>query len=119
MFAATHLPLSPGPPASRFADKIIHFVLYFMLVVLGARWFVPTGAMPPTLTTAPRRILAWAAVFTAYAAFDEWLQQFVGRTMSGGDLLADTAGIAAATIILIARRRSGPISAAGGETPGD
>ena len=79
-------------------------MLYFLLAWLGGRYLFVAGQTPST-----PRLIAYAGLFAGYAAFDEWLQQFVGRTMSLGDWLADVAGIILATFWLICRRRSTPI----------
>jgi VanZ family protein len=102
---------------SRFSDKIAHFLLYFLLVVLGARWCAPFGTVLTTGVRSTRNIVALAVAFTFYAGFDEWLQQFVGRSMSAGDFLADIVGIATAALILVAKHRFGPNTDTGGETP--
>ena len=61
------------------------------------------------------RLVAWVGVYAAYGAVDEWLQSHVGRTMSVGDWLADVAGVAIATGVLIYRRRPGSMAVARGE----
>ena len=102
LFIVTH---RPGPAGVGLpipgADKAIHFALYFALVLLGGRYLRATGRR---LTFS--RLVAWACVYAAYGAFDEWLQQFVGRSMSFYDWLADLVGIAGATAVLYFRRRA-------------
>ena len=105
LFVITHTPVVGGGRLSfDYADKIIHFTLYFLLAWLGGKYLFVAGQTPST-----PRLIAYAGLFAGYAAFDEWLQQFVGRTMSLGDWLADVAGIILATFWLICRRRSTPI----------
>jgi len=90
------------------ADKIIHFVLYSLLALLGTWCF--RGARGD-LTT--RFLIGWAVIYVIYGAADEWLQSYVQRTASVGDWLADVCGIAAATALaaLWQRRMSGPTAA--------
>jgi len=96
MFVATHLPKIPAPPVGiRNADKVVHFLLYFVLAMLGGRALIGAGRIKGFGT-----LLTWAGVCLIYAAMDEWLQQFVNRTPSVHDWLADAAGVMAATLIL-------------------
>ena len=110
LFVATHTPVPAGPPMGRFTDKAIHFVLYLILALLAGGWCLSAGRAASARAAPTRTLIAWAAVLTLYAAFDEWLQQFVGRSMSVGDFLADLAGVAIAAVFLLWRRRRRPIS---------
>lgn len=106
LFVATHRPLGAGaaliPPGG---DKLIHFVAYFVLVILGDRYMRSVGR-PRT----PARMITWAGIYAAYGGFDEWLQGFVSRTPSLWDWIADVAGIAAATLVLTWQGRSRVLS---------
>ena len=106
LFVVTHRPLGAGtgllPPG---ADKAIHFVLYFVLVILGG-WSMRSAGRRPSLGT----LIAWAGIYAAYAGFDEWLQQYVERTPSFWDWAADVAGVATATITLAWKGRSDALS---------
>lgn len=96
MFVATHLPKIPTPPVDIWNfDKVIHGMMYFVLTMLGGRALIGAGRVKGFGT-----LLTWAGVCLIYAAMDEWLQQFVNRTPSVYDWLADAAGIMAATLIL-------------------
>ncbi len=118
LFTATHTPVPPGLPVARFTDKVAHFFLYLLLTVLAARWYALAEGPAPVQSAPLRSLIAWASVFILYAAFDEWLQQFVGRSMSAGDFAADVVGVVAATAILVRRRLVRPISPApGGASP--
>lgn len=111
LFVSTHIPVpDTGPFTIGRFDKLIHFGLFSVLTWLAARYFDSTGR------SSVRTLLVWAMIFTAYAALDEWLQQFVGRSMTLGDWVADTLGVATATLGLcvLARRISEP--AAGEQT---
>ena len=102
LFVINHIPLRGlGRLGFHHADKIIHLVLYFLLVWLGGRYLFVAGRAPSKAT-----LLYCAGMYGVFAAFDEWLQQYTHRTMSLGDWLADAAGIVLATLWLIYRRRS-------------
>ena len=106
LFSATHLPLPPKETVRLpYGDKVLHFALYFVLAWLGGRRLASTLDPRPIAAR-----LAWAGVYVLFAAFDEWLQQFVGRHMSLHDWLADVSGVAAATLILIGRQKSRTLS---------
>jgi hypothetical protein len=101
LFIITHVPLvSGGHFRFRYADKTIHFVLYFFLTYLGGRYLSAIGRARSTMS-----LIGYAGMYAAYAAFDEWLQQYTGRTMSFTDWLADAGGIVLATVWLVRRRR--------------
>ncbi|RME36833.1 MAG: hypothetical protein D6788_10790 [Planctomycetota bacterium] len=102
LFLITHVPVpaQAGLPL-RGGDKVIHFVGYALLAYLGGR------ACGSENAKRRRRVLiAWAGVYLAYGALDEWLQSFVGRTASAGDWLADAAGVVLCTLWLVGRRSS-------------
>jgi len=105
LFLLMHRPLPEIPRMRPGSDKIAHFFLYFLLAFLGGRCLRSFGRA----LTIPG-LAFWAALYAAYAAADEWLQQFVGRDMSMGDWLADVAGIVVASLLLAATRRSPQIS---------
>ncbi len=106
LFAATHVPIpARGVIPVRHGDKIIHFALYFLLTRLGGRYLHATGRRVSVVL-----LITWGVIYAAYAGLDEWLQQFVGRTMNLSDWLFDAAGIAAATVTLAAGRRLGALS---------
>jgi len=98
----THLPVTRvRAERLRGADKVLHFGLYYGLVLVGGYY----------LRTANRRIAVrvlagWAVLYCMFAGLDEWTQRFVGRTPDWGDWLADTTGIIVATSLLIWKTRS-------------
>jgi hypothetical protein len=101
LFIITHLPLvSGGHFHFRYADKIVHFVLYFFLAYLGGRYLFAIGRARSTIS-----LIGYAGMYAAYGAFDEWSQQYTGRTMSFTDWLADAGGIVLATVWLVRQRR--------------
>jgi VanZ family protein len=86
LFFLSSRPFLPGPPGIPYADKILHFTVYF---ILGT-----------TLAWAGRRrtgrVAHWGLLLggAVYALSDEWHQSFVpGRDPSGWDLLADVVGL--------------------------
>jgi VanZ family protein len=91
----------PTPPPFPFADKVVHFGLYF---VLGA-------LLCAALHRTPLRrgiIVAGAiAIAALYGASDEWHQTFVfGRNASVADWVADALG-ACAGVALVWRLHRG------------
>jgi len=111
MFTATHIP-TRVPQGARFphADKVVHFGMFFLLAWIGGRRLhAATGLL------AGGALVGWAVVYAAYAFIDEWLQPFVGRSMTLGDWLADAGGIIAATVLLAVSRQKRTLS----EPPSD
>lgn len=100
LFVVMHIPTGgTNPVPVRHGDKLIHFVLYALLAWLGGR-LVIQGKRSGTR----RALLGWAVIYVVYAALDEGLQSFVGRTASVGDWLCDVGGVTAASAMLIIRR---------------
>jgi len=100
------------PHGVRFphADKVVHFGMFFLLAWFGGRRLrAATGLL------AGGALAAWAVVYAGYAFLDEWLQPFVGRSMTLGDWLADAGGILAATTLLAIGRQRRTLS----ELPSD
>lgn len=101
VLVVTHAPVTVSPAiVRRGEDKLIHFLLYFFLAMLGG-WRVLRRSVPGV----EGRLIGWAAVYMVFAALDEWTQRFVGRTPSVYDWLADACGVILATVFLMARRR--------------
>ncbi len=88
-----------SPIPVRHGDKLIHFALYALLAWLGGRSIVTDDR-----SGTRRALLHWAVIYAIYAALDEWLQSFVGRTASLGDWLCDVGGVAAVSAMLFFRR---------------
>jgi VanZ family protein len=105
LFILMHVPVS-GLRRLSFnnADKIIHFVLYFLLTYLGGRYLSAIGRARSTMS-----LIGYACMYAAYGAFDEWLQQYTHRTMDLYDWLTDAAGITLATLLLALQRRSNAV----------
>lgn len=106
MFIVTHVPIR-APQGFRFphADKVVHFGMFFLLTWFGGRRLrAATGLL------AGGALAGWAVVYAAYAFLDEWLQPFVGRSMTLGDWLADAGGILAATALLAISRQKRTLS---------
>ncbi len=96
LFVATHLPRPPDVTFGvRHGDKVLHFLVYFVLTLLGGRHLRAMRRSSSGVV-----LLRWAAVYAAYAVFDEWLQHYVRRSMTLGDWIADVLGVLAATLLL-------------------
>lgn len=78
--------------------------MYFLLTWLGGRYVVAKRG-----EASARLLLAWAGAYLVYGVLDEWLQSYVGRSMSFNDWLADAVGVAAATIILLFQPGGGSV----------
>ena len=91
----------PHAPLFLHADKVAHFVEYLALGALVFR----------SLLYELAGNLRLAAIITVsagmlFGALDEWHQTFAGRTADLSDVLADIAGLACGTaLVLIATRR--------------
>lgn len=105
LFVLNHRPLRRIPYLAHGSDKVAHFVMYLVLALLGGRYLRSTGRR---LTW--RLLSLWALVYIAFAAIDEWLQQFVGRTTSVGDWQADVLGVCIGTLWLAMRKPSATVS---------
>ncbi len=99
LFLSTHLPQLTLPGAG--SDKITHVVGFGLLALLFWKFCESFGRPLPDWF-----VLAAAIVLAAYAALDEWTQQFVGRGTDWQDWLADTVGIGLALGALEWRRRA-------------
>ena len=100
LFSVTHLPfLRLGGPIES-PDKVAHVVAFGLLAFLFWR-FAETLQRPLT----DRFVYIAAFSLIAYGAFDEYLQQFVGRGTDLDDWLCDTGGIVVVLALLEWRRR--------------
>ena len=101
LFCVTHFPrLSFGPDLPNWTDRIAHVVAFGLLAFLFFR----------SVQTSRRKLsdtFVWAAgvLLCAYAAVDEYLQQFVQRSPDVRDWACDAAGIIAVLAVLEWRRR--------------
>ncbi|MCH9001971.1 MAG: VanZ family protein [Planctomycetes bacterium] len=101
LFVLMHRPLGDiGKPPFPEADKVVHFVLYFGLTWIGG-WRLRANHAGH----GPAKLLFWAGIYVAYGGIDEWLQSYVGRTMSLFDWFADVAGVAAASIVIVLSKK--------------
>ncbi len=80
----------------RGGDKVLHFVAYFVLVMLGGRAAVSRGH---TINTG--WVIGWTLIYAGYGVADEWLQGFVHRTPSVRDWIADMCGVVMAMALLV------------------
>lgn len=103
LFIATHYPRVPIPGQIPHSDKLLHFTAFGLLAFLVWRFakvLRPIGA---------RFVWAIGVVLIAYAALDEYLQQFVGRFTELMDFVANASGIIVVltTLEVLRRRRRG------------
>ena len=116
LFIVMHIPVPKKTiPKLHVSDKTLHFVVYFLLVLLGGivlRHRVRRGSKRGDESklgvsrswwreSAIRQLALWAVIYSLYGAFEEWSQQFVHRSTSLEDWYADVLGILAATVLLI------------------
>lgn len=97
LFLATHFPkleLRGAPPSS---DKVLHFVAFGGLAFLFWRFLEAQGTR-----MTPSAVAFSSVVLVIYAAIDEYLQQFVGRSTDLEDFLADVGGIAIVLAVMCA-----------------
>jgi hypothetical protein len=97
LFVLTHMPMPASIHAAQVGDKWLHFVAYFLLVLLI--W----GVVKPQEAVRWNRAAAWwvLLVLLCYGALDEWSQGWVrGRTADLGDFYADL-GAALAGLMLL------------------
>ncbi len=103
IFTLTHIPISIPVSAPKNSDKVAHFLMYLGLALLSG-WYSWATVNRDRFRA---KLATWLVVLLSYAAFDEWLQQFVHRTMSFNDWLADAAGLFfGALLLILASRRS-------------
>ncbi len=101
LFIATHYPRLRLPDEIPQSDKIAHVTAFALLTLLV--WAFAQARHP----IGPRFAWISALGLVAYAALDEWLQQFVGRYTDIADFFANASGIATVSIVLeVLRRRS-------------
>jgi VanZ family protein len=88
--------LSNPPTPADVSDKSLHFAAYFMLGLLTVRAVL--GGVPARVTRRGAMLALLIAI--GYGVFDEGHQYFVpGRSADVFDLLADSAGVAAALVV--------------------
>ncbi|MHC5110252.1 MAG: VanZ family protein [Planctomycetota bacterium] len=94
MIVLLHAPWPRGAePPTPGADKVVHFSLYFCLVILCFRWLASWRSVVPV-------VLAGVLLFhLVFAVIDELTQPWTGRTASFTDYLADVLGIIVAVLV--------------------
>lgn len=98
LFSCTHMPRPEIP--GHGSDKVVHCIVFGVLTFFFWR-FAESFERPQT------RWFVWKAlaILAAYAWLDEYLQQFVNRSTSFGDWIANMIGIVTVLTILEVRRR--------------
>ncbi len=100
LFIATHASAVRIPGEIPHSDKLVHFSAFGILAFLCWRFAQAWRSI------GDRFVWGAGAVLIAYAAVDEYLQQFVGRHTDVLDFGADTAGIVSVlTVLELVRRR--------------
>jgi VanZ family protein len=100
LFVATHYPRVRIPGEIPQSDKVVHFAAFGVLAFLYWHFARARGAA-----------FVWtsAAILIAYAALDEYLQQFFDRHTDLMDFVANTLGVVAVLGALeLHRRRRAP-----------
>lgn len=89
----TTMPVSGLPEVPRFSDKVVHALLYAVLGALLYRALLFSQIGEPQRRVVVLCILQVLLLSAAFAAFDEWHQQFVNRSTSLADWVADMVGV--------------------------
>ena len=89
IFWLTHIPVPGVARQSGMSDKTMHGLAYFVLTFLV--WF----AVSPYQKARWNKVKVWVVLATVigYAAIDEYLQGFVGRSVDMQDFIADVFGV--------------------------
>ena len=89
IFWLTHIPVPDVARQSGMSDKTMHVLAYFALTFLV--WF----AVSPYQKAGWGNLKVWIVLATVigYAAIDEYLQGYVGRSVDVQDFIADVFGI--------------------------
>jgi VanZ family protein len=114
LFGATHYPKARLPASIPQSDKVVHFAAFGLLAFL---FWKCVESFDRSLSGR----FVWVAfvVLGAYAALDEYLQQFVNRYPSLTDWLADLAGVSSVLLALEVHRRRRASAARGDPAPPD
>jgi VanZ family protein len=102
ILVATSVPVPAGLPAPENSDKLVHSLMYAGLGAL----FLKALLHKPAAREQRRRVAALCILTTfaccsLFGAFDEWHQQFVGRTMAFTDWVADAVGALAGAVGMV------------------
>lgn len=101
LFVATHVPLGGMNLQVSGGDKLLHFVFFFVLALLGGRAALQRGQRLSRSWP-----LIWFGVYALYGAADELLQSLARRTPSIGDWVADSSGALAGLLVVYLNRRA-------------
>ena len=100
LFVATHVSLGGMSLKVGGGDKLLHFLVFFVLALLGGRAAIQRGQR---LTRS--WLLIWFGIYAFYGAANELLQSLVNRTPSVGDWVADSSGALAGLLLVYINRR--------------
>lgn len=100
LFCGTHLPRLDLGVRIRSSDKLVHAAAYALLAFLFWRFAEALGQ-----PLSGRFVWIAAGCLALYAALDEYLQAFVGRSPDFGDWLANLGGLAVVLAALEWQRR--------------
>lgn len=112
IFVATHVPLRGVKLPVSGGDKLLHFLFFFVLALLGGRVALTGGQR-----LARSWPFIWFGVYTFYGAADELLQSLVGRTPAIGDWVADSCGALAGLLVVYLNRNA--LSRGTSDSPND
>lgn len=109
ILVGTSIPGPALPPGPSGSDKLAHALLYGVLGVLVARAVLAgAGGWEHSRRRLAFIVLEALVLCGAFGAADEWHQQFVRRSTSLADWVADLAGIAiGACVVAHLGRRAG------------
>jgi VanZ family protein len=100
LFSVTHLPFLRLDMPYAPSDKVAHLGAFGLLAFLFWRFVEGLGR-----PLSGRFVYIAAFWLYAYGAFDEYLQQFVGRSTDLDDWVCDVCGITVVLVLLEWRRR--------------
>jgi VanZ family protein len=95
LFVFAHIPVPMWVRRAGVSDKVLHFLVYLVLVFLV--WF----AVSPNVRVSLRRAATWwvSLILVVYGIVDELVQGLVGRSCDIRDFGADVAGTATGLVL--------------------
>lgn len=117
ILVGTSLPPRALPQGPENSDKVAHLILYAVLAVLLLNAMKEIGCQREhARAQLALSVLKAFSICALFGAFDEWHQQYVQRTTSLADWIADVVGAIAGALAFVAylrrggtrRKRNGP-----------